>query len=80
MACRIQRITFEFPAKGDQFDPPTVAAVVTLVARGAAGKGGSGSEHEVSIRPATCAEFLVPRQKVLKVSSLRYSRALGGMD
>lgn len=84
IACRVQRVDYEFPAKGDNFDPPTVAAVVTLVARGVPGKsgggngsgggaggagipGGAGGEHEVSIRPATCAEFLVPRKKVLKV-------------
>lgn len=68
--CRVLRVRYELPAKSDKFDPPVVAAVVTLVATNvASGKPkGGGAEHEVSVRPSSvCADFLVPRRKVLQV-------------
>lgn len=66
VACRVQRVDYELPARGDDtFDPPVVAAVVTLVTGGSLGGAG---EHEVSYRPSDCADFLVPRRKVLQVN------------
>lgn len=68
MACRVAKVDYELPARGDEFDPPTVAAVTTLVATGAGASAvGGGQPHEVSLRPSDCAEFLVPRRKVMKV-------------
>ena len=64
VACRVQRVDYELPARGDASEPPLVAAVATLLA---SGSGASGGEHEVSLRPSECADFLVPRRKVLQV-------------
>jgi len=64
VACRVQRVGYELPARGDDtFDPPVVAAVATLLASGTV-----GGEHEVSFRPSECADFLVPRRKVMQAS------------
>lgn len=64
VTCRVARVDFELPARGDDsFDPPVVAAVVTLVAA----SGSMGGEHEVSMRPSDRADFLVPRRKVMQV-------------
>lgn len=68
VACRVAKVDYELPARGDTFEPPTVAAVATLLATGPqASAVGGGQPHEVSLRPSDCAEFLVPKRKVMKV-------------
>ncbi|CAM9284858.1 unnamed protein product, partial [Ectocarpus sp. 12 AP-2014] len=69
VACRVARVDFELPARGDDsFDPPVVAAVVTLMAA----SGSMGGEHEVSMRPSDRADFLVPRRKVMQALNEGY--------
>ena len=69
MACRVGRVDYELPARGDNFDPPLAGAVVSLLASAGGGGvgGGGGGEHEMSLRPSDCADFLVPRRKVMQV-------------
>lgn len=68
MACRVQRVDFELPARGDDtFDLPLVAAVLTLTA-----SSSMGGQHEVSFRPSECSDFLVPRRKVMQVCMYHY--------
>lgn len=70
VSCRVGRVDYELPARGDSFHPPVVAAVVTLLATAASGgvKGtAGGGEHQVSLRPSDCADFVVPRRKVMRV-------------
>lgn len=77
VACRVTKVEYELPARGDTFEPPTVAAVATLVATGPqASAVGGGQPHEVSLRPSDCAEFLVPKRKVMKVRWLNRGAGL----
>lgn len=73
VACRVERVDYELPARGDNFEPPVAAAVVSLRASSASAAagpamGGGEGEHQVSLRPSDCADFLVPRRKVMQVT------------